>query len=448
MGQTIVVGGGPIGIFCGIALARRGHEVLLVDRDPGPAPSGDWKRLGVMQFMHPHFFRPQVVQSLQEEMPDVWESILAAGGEARQLPGAPPGVTGLACRRWVLERTLRAAAAREPGLVTVVGHADRIVVEKGVVRGVQVDGGIVEADLVISVTGRASPLGHELRGEHEGGMCGLGYVSRMYRDRAGRLAEDLPAPSWITSFGYGTLAIPQDDNTLSVLFTAPMTDPALAGIRGNVGFQAGAQAVPNLVRWTDPDRFEPITDVLVGGGLTNTYFPQGPEPGVPPAVGLFFGGDAVCTTNPAAGRGVGLGLLGARRLLSLLDDRSIALDDASRALDAWCEEQLRPWFADHVYWDATLLQRYAGNDLDLDAQIPSDVICAAGEALPEIMPAVGLYLGMVTGPDILRTVEDDVRALLKSGWRPPYDGPTAGELADIVNRALAAADPASSLEPA
>ena len=69
--RTAIVGTGPTGLYLGLALARRGHEVTIVDRDPGP--DGDrWDRKGVMQFHHPHGFRQQVIEALRAEIPDVW----------------------------------------------------------------------------------------------------------------------------------------------------------------------------------------------------------------------------------------------------------------------------------------------------------------------------------------------------------------------------------------
>lgn len=38
--RTIIVGAGPTGLYCAIALARRGHDVTLADRDAGPGPGG------------------------------------------------------------------------------------------------------------------------------------------------------------------------------------------------------------------------------------------------------------------------------------------------------------------------------------------------------------------------------------------------------------------------
>lgn len=434
--RAVVVGGGPIGMFGGMALARRGHQVVLVDRDPGPGPDGSWQRLGVMQFQHPHFYRAAVRLALLAELPDVWDAILAAGGEPRLMPGLPEVMTGLACRRSVFERVVRRAAVCEPGLDVRVGHVDRVLTDRGVVRGVLVDGATVDADVVISAAGRASHVGDELRGPVEGGPCGLAYVSRMYRARPGHPGCDLPVPSYATADGYLSLVLPQDDNTLSALICRPTTTLQLAGLRHNDAYQAAAQAVPNLAPWTDPERFEPITDVLVGGGLTNTYRYQGTEPGVPPARGLYFVGDTVCTTNPAAGRGLTLGLRQAQHLLGLLDEPDVDADDVSRGLDAWSDTHVRPWFHDHVRWDATLLRRFAGDDLDLHDRIPSDVICAAAQVDPEIAPFAGMYLGMVAGPEVLDGVEDRARALLRTGWRPKLPGPDAAELADVIAAAV------------
>jgi 2-polyprenyl-6-methoxyphenol hydroxylase-like FAD-dependent oxidoreductase len=71
--RAIIVGAGPTGLFTAMALARRGHDVVLVDRDPGPPASGTWQRKGVMQFHHAHTLRGPVVEALRAEMPDVLE---------------------------------------------------------------------------------------------------------------------------------------------------------------------------------------------------------------------------------------------------------------------------------------------------------------------------------------------------------------------------------------
>jgi hypothetical protein len=171
---------------------------------------------------------------------------------------------------------------------------------------------------------------------------------------------------------------------------------------------------------------------MPGGGLTNTYRRQSE------VAGLFFVGDAVCTTNPMAGRGISLGLMQAQHLLRLIDED---VETAAAKLELWCDEHVKPWYDDHVYWDATLLRRFKGGGIDLDARIPSDVICAAAEVDPEITPVVLPYLAMLAAPAALRLMEERARAVLRTGWRPPLAlGPTRDELVELIGAsALSAA---------
>src|SRR5215469_7794871 len=130
--RAVIVGAGPTGLYTAIALARRGHQVTVIDRDPGP--DGDqWDRKGVMQFHHPHFFRQHVVDALLAEMPEVWQGLLAAGAVPAIQPGVPGG---LHCRRVTFERVLRAAAEAEPGVWLRTGHVDGVCGERGRVTGV------------------------------------------------------------------------------------------------------------------------------------------------------------------------------------------------------------------------------------------------------------------------------------------------------------------------
>jgi hypothetical protein len=55
----------------------------------------------------------------------------------------------------------------------------------------------------------------------------------------------------------------------------------------------------------------------------------------------------------------------AQRLLGLLDEYGRDFTSCSLAFDQWCTHNIRPWFADHLYWDAQLLRRWSGEDVDL-----------------------------------------------------------------------------------
>ncbi|QJY49069.1 FAD-dependent oxidoreductase [Pseudonocardia broussonetiae] len=435
--RTVIAGAGPTGLFAAIALARRGHAVTVVDRDPGPRPDGTWERAGVMQFHHPHGFRNQVVDALAAEMPEVLDALVAAGAERVTLPDRSMA-TGLRCRRTVFERVLRAAARAEPGVALQRGHAQEVLRHRGRAAGLRVDGRRVEADLVLDASGRSGRLGRGLRERPQGGDCGVAYVSREYRLRPGVEFGPMENPSAAGALypGYGALAFPHDNGVFSVLVLRSGDDRELALLRDRRAFEAAAAAIPLLAAWTDPGRAEPVGPVLPGGRLHNTWSGQLDADGEVPLTGLVFVGDTVCTTNPAAGRGIALALVQARRLLALSGDLAADPEPATRAFDAWCVEAVKPWFDDHVEVDAALRARWAGADVDLGARLPSDLVWAAAEADPSLMRVIGPYAVMQALPSSLHEVEPRAREVYASGWRPPVPaGPTRDELAALVTRA-------------
>ena len=432
--RTVIVGAGPVGLYSGVALARAGHDVTIVDRDTGPGADGTWARKGVMQFMHPHFFRSIVHDVFAETAPDLWDAVVAAGGVPATPPGAPPFVVNLQCRRWVFEKALRAAAAAEPRITLRPGHAERLEQRGGRVSGVVVDGAVVAADIVVDASGRAGKLGDDLRAPGEGGSCGFAYIGRMYRARPGVAGMGaVGVPTGHVFDRYLAILFPQDADTLSTLIVRREDDRELAELRRPDAFAAAVGALPLFAPWTDPERFEPITDVMPGGGLTNTYRGQLGADGAPALPGVYWVGDSMCTTNPAAGRGVSLGLKQARTLVELILEHGDDPASTSLRFQAWCDEHIRPWFEDHVYWDATLLRRFSGQDIDVDARIASDVICAAATVDPSILAGAMPYQGMMATPAVLAPFEQRAREILRSGWRPALaDGPTRDELVESI----------------
>jgi 2-polyprenyl-6-methoxyphenol hydroxylase-like FAD-dependent oxidoreductase len=433
--RVVIVGAGPTGLFLSLALARRGHAVVVVDRDTGPAADGTWRRAGVMQFHHPHAFRSQVVDALAAEAPEVLEALFAAGGERAVLPDAPDRVLGLRCRRMTFERVLRAAVVAEPGVALHHGHAEEVLTEGGRAVGLRVDGQRVAADLVLDASGRSGRLGRGLRAPEVGGDCGIAYVSRQYVLRPG--AEPGPMQSPMASAavypGYQAIVFPHDNGVFSAMIGRPTQDRTLVGLRENAAYDRAAAAIPLLAEWTDPARSRPHTDVLPGGRLFNTYRGQLDAADGVPVPGLVFVGDQVCTTNPAAGRGVTTSLLQARRLVALIDEHGADHETTTRVFDAWCTEAIRPWFEDHVANDADLARRWAGGDVDLDRPLPSDLITAVAEVDPSLMRVIGPYFGMQALPSSLRAVEPRAREIYAGGWRPPTPaGPDRAELVDLI----------------
>jgi 2-polyprenyl-6-methoxyphenol hydroxylase-like FAD-dependent oxidoreductase len=447
--RSVIVGAGPTGLYTAIALARRGHQVTVIDRDPGPDGGRWWDRKGVMQFHHPHFFRQQVADALMAEMPWVWDGLLAAGAVPAVLPGQPGVPAGLHCRRLTFERVLRSAARAEPRVTLRTGHVDEVCGERGRAVGVTVGRRQVDADLVIDAGGRAGRLTRALRGPGEGGDCGVAYVSRQYQMLPGAADGPVNMPFGVAQNypGYVVAVFIHDNRILSVLIGRASADRQLAALRSRSAFEAAAGAVPALAAWTDPGRSRPVTPVLPGGRLYNSYRGQLNEAGRVALDGLIYAGDAVCTTNPVAGRGVTTSLLQARQLIGLLAEHGRDFTSCSLAFDRWCAGHIKPWFDDHVYWDADLMRRWSGQDVDLTRPLPSDLIMAAVQAAPEMIKVVGPYQAMLAPPASLDAVQAQARDIYATGWRPPIpSGPTRDELAGLVT--AAASSPSHPAEDA
>ena len=440
--RVVVIGSGPTGLLAGAALARRGHDVVSVDRDPGPSgPSEDsaWRRRGVMQFEHAHGFRSQVGRVLHAEWPAAYDAWLARGATPIDVDASPgdPADRVVLSRRSTFERALRASAVRRPGLALRAGHVDGLVLEHGRGVGVSVDGAEVRADLVVDASGRASrirPVGESGRSARPDarleGDCGLAYLDRTYRLRphAEPGATNTPIGYMGEFDGYQCLLFVHERGHFSVVLARPTADAALADLRHTPAFEVACAAIPALGEWTDPSRSAPTSEVMVGGALRNVYRSQRR------LHGLVAVGDAVATTTPTRGRGIAMAYLQVEALLRLLDDGADAATVAE-PFDAWCATNVEPWVADHVAIDGGMVRRWQGEDIDLSRPITSDLIAAAVPAEPRIGPYAGGYFAMTALPETLRPAEPLARAVYESGWRPPYSpGPTRDELVEMVER--------------
>jgi 2-polyprenyl-6-methoxyphenol hydroxylase-like FAD-dependent oxidoreductase len=440
--RVAVIGLGPAGLLMGAGLARRGHQVVALERDPGPASDGSWPRRGVMQFHHAHGFRHQVVQVLEQELPEALPRWLAAGAEPVRLsrPDGSQVPMGVRSRRATFERALRAAALSQPGLQARRGHVEGVICHNGRAGGLRVDGSELAADLVIDASGRAGRATRSLRpAAGSGGPCGIAYVDRQYQLHPGADPGPLANPlAWQADFdGYQAIIFVHEHGIFSVLLVRPSADPVLAQLRHEAAFTAACQAIPGLADWVDPGRSRPITPVLPGGPLLNAYRGQTGPDGQLALPGLVFVGDAVATTTPTFGRGVTTTLLQAQQLLQLIDEHGTDTATVGESFDTWCAEHIKPWVDDHVHMDESTRRRWTGQDIDLDQPLPSDLILAAAQADPSILGACFGYLGMTALPGSLRAVEPSARALYSTGWRPaPAPGPTRDELADIIRTAL------------
>ncbi len=444
--RVVIVGAGPAGLYSAIVLARRGHEVTVIDRDPGPGDPDWFSRRGVMQFHHPHFFREQVREALAAEMPEVWTALVEAGAVPVTTPGPRPDPAGFRCRRATFERHLRRAAEREPGVCLRVGHADRVLCARGRATGVQAGGREVPADLVMDASGRAGRLTRQLRGPAEGGDCGRAYVSRQYQLRPGAAEGSMNAPPGLIAWhrGYLTIAFPHEHRTLSVLIARPSSERRLERLRYPAVFDVAVAAIPSLAAWTDPSIATPISPVLPGGRLYNSYRGQtGPGGRITP--GLIFLGDAVLHHQPgrrprhyhlaAASQAAGHAARRARPrprqlragLRRLVRTRHQTLVHRPRALGRRTDPPLG--WRRHRPDQAAALGPHRRRRRDRTR---------AGSrrwTLP----------GMRALPANLHAAEPRARAVYATGWRPPVPpGPDLDELAELITAAGAASSAAAS----
>ena len=394
-----------------------------------------------MQFHHAHGFRTQVGIALGREWPAALAAWLDLGAEpiTFDVPGMGVVAAGHRSSRDTFERALRAAARTVSGLTIRQGHVDGVLTSDGSVHGLVVDGSPVEADLVVDAGGRSGRAVDGLRAPATvGGPCGMAYVDRQYRLLDGSEPGPMTNPlAWQADLdGWQVLVFLHEGGQFSVVLLRPTADAALKDLRHEAAFDAACRAVPGLAAWTDPERAEAITDVLPGGPLRNAYRGQRRRDGRPFTPGLVSIGDAVATTTPIFGRGVTTTFLQVRRLLALLDSGA---DPAlvGEPFDAWCEEAMLPWVADHVAMDTDAVRRWGGGDVDLTRRLPSDLILAAASQDPGIGPATGGYLSMLELPACLDPAEPLAHAVYVSGWRPAFaPGPTRAELRAIVAQAL------------
>ena len=375
MTRIVIAGGGFTGLSAALFLARRGHSVTLVERDPEPpdgSPDDDvnnWRHPGAPQARQSHALLGRARRVLFDETPDVVAALASRG--VHEIPvvvgaGALEGETMLLSRRLVAEAELRRIVTRESGVTLLGGDAVTglqfvSTVDVPIVTGAFLaSGALLAADLVVDASGRRSALPEWFA---QGGLrtpvderqeCGFTYFTRFYRLRPGCEAPLSKIPASI-ALDYATVfALGADNDTFSLTLTLSVNDPYRNALRDPARFQALLESVPHSAPWIQVG--EPISDISTMSRIENRRRHLVTEAG-PLALGILAIGDAALHTNPTAGRGISMGLMHAQHLAEVADD---ATADPSRFADdfaRWTNEHLGIWYDTQVAADATALDR-------------------------------------------------------------------------------------------
>jgi flavin-dependent dehydrogenase len=409
--RVAVLGAGVAGCASALAFMQHGHEVVVVDRDAGP-PDGDadevfdrWAVPGVAQHRQPHNFLGLGRDVLRDRLPDIYAGLLAAGatevdqtvflGEAPRAPGDEDLAT-IACRRPVFDAVFRRA------LPEVRRHEVKgLLVSGGTVTGLQLEGGTLEADLVIDAGGRASKVptwlaesGHP-QPDPLSSDCGLLYYSRHYRLREG---ESFPPYASVLAgprgdLGYLAFATFIGDNrTFSVAVMIPPWDKPFRDLRHADQFERVARLVPGLAAWLDVSC--PASDVLPMGHVHNVLHPPTTVPG------LIAMGDARCHTNPTFAFGASLSLAHGV-LLADLASKAADLDQLGHLFAAEVDPDLRARYDAVTAEDTDRARAWGGEPLDVTDPTAT---------MPLYLRSV-VYRVSPQDPDLLRAVLRRVNAL-------------------------------------
>ncbi len=388
MTDALIVGGGVVGMGLGMMLARDGHTITMLERDPEPAPSGPddawerWERKGVTQFRLSHFFLARYRQILEAELPTVATAIERDGGvRLNPLSGIPESFSGgfrdgderfalLSGRRAVVERAVASVAEETPGLdlrrgVAVQGLLTGPEAINGVphITGVRTsDGEELRGDLVIDCSGRRSALPSWLEAlgartpREEVEDSGFIYLARHFRSRDGQLPFALGP--LLQSYGsISVLTLPADNATWSVTLIARSGDRALFGLKDVGRWEEVLRSLPTVAHWIDGD---PIEDrIITMAKIEDRHRDLRPD-GVPVATGVLAVADAWACTNPSVGRGASIGMLHAQTLRDTLRDTGPDRPgELSESFAVATADTVEPWYQATLAFDRHRLAEMA-----------------------------------------------------------------------------------------
>ncbi len=391
--NVIVVGAGITGLCTGLALAKSGHQVTIVERDAPPPDGGPeeaffgWNRRGAAQFRHPHAFLAVMSNLLEQSFPDLIEDFFAAGARKVTFESMLPAELKanykpdpedeklwiLMCRRATMETVFRRYAERAPGVdirsgVNVTGlitdNTDKLPVVQGISileRGSEPED--ITADIVVDAGGRNSKVREWLRDlganiESEDDDAEIVYYTRHYNLRPGvEEPERDPTEPSTGDLGFIKFGVfPGDNGHFAVIVCIHREETELLeAIRDSDTYDEICRAIPGLNRWMAEDKAEATTGSFGFSDIHAVWhhYVTGEQP---VALNYFAVGDAAVRTNPLYGRGCSTGIIHAHVLSEVLEENESPMDRAL-VFDRRTEEELRPIFKASLADDKRAISR-------------------------------------------------------------------------------------------
>ncbi|MGE0624316.1 MAG: FAD-dependent oxidoreductase [Pseudomonadales bacterium] len=394
--NIVIVGSGIAGMCTALALAKRGLNVTVLERDT-PPPEGDadkaffeWPRRGASQFRHPHAFLGLMCNLLQDNYPDLLEDFYTAGArrvgiremlspELEQKYTPEPGdekLWVLMCRRATIETVLRRYVEKLPNIRIVNDiHIDGVVTEQDPdgtlnVRGLKVRrdkvdtfGPEIAADVVVDASGRTTKfprwfadLGVTVPEENDDAE--IVYYTRHYKLNPG--VEEPPRGGKDRSagdLGYIKFGVfPGDAGNFAVIVCLHNTETELReAIKEGEVFDQVCRSIPGLEPWVAEGKATATTHPF-GIGDIRAVWRHYVVDGKPLVKNFFAVGDAELRTNPLYGRGCSTSILHAHMLADVLTGQSDPIERAI-AFDARTQEALRPIFDTSLAEDRNGIRR-------------------------------------------------------------------------------------------